>query len=81
MFWAVFTGSHNLTDNLFKTNDVHNLATCNFTVLFVFFFRRNDAKSQQFVERPLHSRAMAQWFEQSMIAIVVLVLVENICSL
>ena len=61
----VCTGSNNLPDNLFITNDVHNLATRNFTMLFVFFFRRNDHVSNDHNIEVV----MVQWFEQSAIAI------------
>ena len=57
-----FTGSHNLPDNLFTQNDVHNLATCYFTVCFLSFsegIKRNHVKvsSDHTIEL-----VMTQWF-------------------
>ena len=52
---------HNLPDNLF-TNDVHNLATCYFTVCFVLIsegMRRNHVKVSSDHNIEL---VMAQWF-------------------
>ena len=64
----VCTGSNNLPDNLFITSDVNNLATRNFTMLFAFFFRRNENHDKVSNDHNIEV-VMVQWFEQSAIAI------------